>query len=368
MRSMRCICLLTLALMLTLGFAAHAQTTTTTTTTTTAAPAPAPTAFGLPSGDDGWTTTNDGSTTLRYDLNPIPAGTFGTFSNAVTTPANLSGRPIAGLAGNHDTIVRRLAPTGLMAVGSTATVPIDFQALHLESDPFTVTYSDGSPSETWKIVAGLSTAAAQPIGDMTISRDCNNGGSFSANLKALFVLRYIRVSPPGGSVIVQDCGVGDCPEVLFRTSGAQWTQRSALGTLNIHPLPPGANIDVDADGVPDGVTTIGQSSFQGGIQICGGGGGGSPECARVDHVANDSGPKDHSRSSHGNYAAGGDSDGDGLPDHCACEDRNGDGVDDDGGGHPCPRDEEEPRETDGDVIDSDVDVSGTDGTVSTHGG
>jgi hypothetical protein len=354
MQSTRLTWFLALTVLMTLGFSAQAAAQTSTTT--------APVAVNLPAGDDGWTTTNDGSTALRYDLNPIPAGFFGLNSNAVTFATTLGGKLIAnsgGLGAHIDTIVRRMAPTGLLAVGSVATIPVDFQALHLESAPFVVTYSDGSPSETWKIVGGLSTAAAQPIGSMTISRDCNNGGSFSANLPALFVLRYIRVNPSGG-LIIQDCGLGQCPQVVFQSSGAQWTLRSALGTLNIDPLPANVNVDVDADGIPDGATTIGQSNFQGGIQICFGGGGGSPECARVDHVANDTGPKDHSRSSHGNYAAGGDSDGDGLPDHCACEDKNGDGIDDDGGGHPCPGDEQPI-----DVVNT-ADAGTSDTTVTTN--
>lgn len=340
MRSMRVLGLLAVAALLSSGLAAQAAAQTATTTTV------APTVVNLPAGDDGWATTADGNTTLRYDLNPIPAGFFGPGSQAVTSAVDLSGRPIAnsgGLGASTDTIVQRMADTGSLAVGSAATVPVDFKSLHLESQTFTVSYDDGS-TETWKIVAGLSTSTAQPIGSMTITRNCNNGGSFNATLPALFLLRYIRVSPLPQIQLIQDCGIGDCPETVFQTTGAQWTLSSALGTLNIDPLPAGVQLDVDADGVLDGATTIGKTNFQGGIQICGGGGGGSPECARVDHVANDSGDKDHSRSSHANYAAGGDSDGDGLPDHCACEDRNGDGIDDDGGGHPCPGDEEPPAE------------------------
>lgn len=308
---------------------------------------PAPVTINLAAGDDGWTTTNDGATVLRFDLNPLPADFFGLGSDRIATAISLAGNPLAntgGLAWNTDTIVRRMAPTGPLSTGSCATVPIEFVALHLESAPFTVTYG-GVPTETWKIVGGLTVSAAQPIGSMKICRGCGHGGTFNAGLRALLLLRYVRTSPSPAEIVL-DCGVGDCPEFLFRSSGSQWTQSGALGGLNIDPLPAGVRVDVDADGTPDGATTAGKTNFQGGIKICGtgggGGGGGAPECARVDHVANDSGDKDHSRSSHSNYAAGGDSDGDGLPDHCACEDANGDGVDDDGGGHPCPHENEEP--------------------------
>ncbi|MEM7048785.1 MAG: hypothetical protein AAF604_03960 [Acidobacteriota bacterium] len=338
------VCLLALALLTPLAASAQFTTTTTVTPVSPApAPVPVPLTIDVKAGDDGWTTTNDGNTQLRYDINPIPAGFFGFGSDAVTNPVSLFGKQIAnsgGLGASTDTIVRRMAGTGPLTNGSCADVPIDFKALHLESNTFTVSYSGGA-TETWKIVAGLSLSAAQPIGSMTICRTCGTGGTFDADLKALFLLNYIRVSPLPAIQLQQDCGVGDCPEVLFQTKGAAWSLPSAIGGLNIDALPPNVALDVDADGVPDGVTTIGKSNFQTAIKTCddngGGGGGGAPECAPVDHVANDSGPKDHSRSSHSNYAAGGDSNGDGLPDHCACEDANGDGVDDDGGGHPCPQ-------------------------------
>jgi len=318
----------------------------------TPVPGPVPVTITLKTGDDGWTTTNDGRSVLRYDLHPIPAGFFGVGSDAVTAPVTLFGNGVAntgGLAWSTDTIVRRLADTGPLSVGSSATIPIEFIALHLESNPFAVSYG-GVPTETWKIVSGLSLAAAQPIGSMQINRNCGYGGTFGANLRALFLLRFIRTSPPPAIELQLDCGVGDCPETVFRTAGSQWAWSGALtgAGFSFDPLPPGVNVDVDADGTPDSATTIGKSNFQGGIKICGtggggGGGGGAPECATVDHVANDSGDKDHSKSSHGNYAAStGDGDGDGVPDHC-CPDEDGDGNND-RTGEPCEPPEEEPTE------------------------
>ena len=119
----------------------------------------------------------------EYDLHPIPGDFFGFGSNSMGSPVTLFGNPIAnsgGLAWNTDTVVRRLANTGLLSVGSCASIPIEFLALHLESNPFTVSYG-GVPSETWKIVSGLSTAAAQPIGSMQICRTCGTGGTTSSS-------------------------------------------------------------------------------------------------------------------------------------------------------------------------------------------
>lgn len=306
----------------------------------TAVPAPAP--VDVTAGDDAWNTTFDRGTSLDYRLNPLPAGFFGPGSNPFSQQVFLFGIPIANSAGlgwHTDTLVRRLANTGLLAVGSCATIPIDFQALHLQSLPFTVTYTSGA-TERWMIVGGLSTAAAQPIGSMTMCRTCGDGGTFSARLPALFVLRYVRTSPLPQIQFTMDCGLGQCPAALFQTSSAQWALAGGPSGFNptasgIDPLPPGVQVDADADGILDPTTTIGRSNFQGGIQLCGGGGGG-PACAKVSHVGG--GGQDHQKSSHSNYvSASGDADGNGIPDWCECNDENGDGIDDDTG-DPCPKD------------------------------
>lgn len=351
MSSSRCVCFVALVALLILGVAVPAAAQTT--TTTTASPIATATAVNIPAGDDGWTTTRDNKTFLRYDLNPIPAGFFGPGSLPFSQKLFLHGVPLAnngGLSWNTDTIVRRQAQTGLMAVGGCRTVPIDFQALHVQSNTFTVNYQDGT-TETWQISGGLTQSAAQPIGSMTLCRTCGDGGTFDADLPALFLLRYNRISPLPNIQLQQDCGLGQCPQVNFRTRGAKWALVNGPsgfqpGSLGIDPLPGGVQVDVDADGIVDPTTTIGRSNFQGAIDLCIGGGG-APECAEVEHVANDTGPKDHSKSSHANYAASGDSDGNGTPDHCECNDENGDGIDDDSG-EPCPTDEE-PIETDADA-------------------
>ena len=309
----------------------------------------------IPAGDDGWFTTFDLNTYLTFGANPIPAGFFGPGSNPFTGTIYFAGSQIVnsgGLGPNTDTIVRRRAGTGPLAVGGCSTIPIDFQALHLQSAPFTVSYAGGG-SETWRAVAGLSTAVPQPIGNMTICRTCADGGTFSANLFAYFITRYQRVSPPPAIELPMDCGLGLCPMVHFQSNNSDWTLAGGPWGFNqaaygVDALPAGVQLDIDADGVLDAATTIGNTNFQGGVKLCGtpgygGGGGGAPECATADHVANNGGG-DHSRSSHSNYvAATGDNDGDGVPDHC-CPDENGDGVNDNTG-EPCEDPDEEPDDT-----------------------
>jgi hypothetical protein len=188
---------------------------------------------------------------------------------------------------------------------------------------------------------------------MTICRTCADGGTFSANLFAYFITRYQRVSPPPAIELPMDCGLGLCPMVHFQSNNSDWTLAGGPWGFNqaaygVDALPAGVQLDIDADGVLDAATTIGNTNFQGGVKLCGtpgygGGGGGAPECATADHVANNGGG-DHSRSSHSNYvAATGDNDGDGVPDHC-CPDENGDGVNDNTG-EPCEDPDEEPDDT-----------------------
>lgn len=295
-------------------------------------------------GDDGWFTTFDGGTWLDYAFSPLPAGFFGPGSLQFTQTVSLFGVPIVnsqGIAWHTDTVVRRRDSTGYLAVGSCADISIEFIALRVESPPFTVSFSDGH-TEQWKLTGGLSTAARQPLGAMTICRTTSDGGTFDASLPALFVLYYERVSPLPTTQIITDCGLSQCPQALFQAQGESWTLRSQLLQPGIiDPLPGNVELDVDADGILDGVFTIGRSNFQGGIKppslSGGGGGGGGDECDQVEHVGG--GGQDHTKSSHKNYvSATGDTDGSGKPDHC----------DDD-------EEEEEPVETDGEVTPQTID-------------
>lgn len=345
------LCVAVFAALLTLSTPVLAQTASP--TNTQAAP------VDILAGDDGWATTLDNQTFLDYSANPLPAGFFGPGSLAFSQKVSLSGRPIAnsaGLAWHTDTIVRRLNPTGLLAVGNCADISIEFVSLHVESPAFTVNFSDGH-TEQWKIVGGLSTAAAQPIGTMTICRTCNDGGTFDASLPALFVLYYQRVSPLPTVQRITDCGLSQCPQALFQSVGEDWTLAGGpFGwdpvAFGVDPLPANVQLDVDANGSLDNAFTIGRSNFQGGVKLCGtsdylsGGGPGSGRCDPVDHVGG--GGQDHQKSSHKNYvSASGDKDGDGIPDDCVCPDENKDGINDETG-EPC----DEP--TEGDVSDGDA--------------
>ncbi len=300
------------------------------------APQPIPVAVNLPAGDDAWMTPPDGGTSIDFVADPIPAGYFGTGSLAFAGKIALRGVPLAttppGALGVTDTLVRRLGATGPIAVGATKTVAIEFIALRLQSiNNFRVNYSGGG-FEIWRLDAGLSPSAGQNIGTMSITRTSGNGGVYNSSLLGLFHLTFTRVSPTPAITRVLDCGIGDCEEMVFTAPNASWTliggpanwQPSALG---IDPLPPGVNVDINGDGFPDGVFTIGKSNFQVGVQWVpgggGGGGGGEGECDGTEHVNGQSKIETHT-----SFLAG-DGDADGKPNDCDdCTDANGDGTDD----------------------------------------
>lgn len=303
------------------------------------APQPIPVAVNLPAGDDAWMTPPDGGTSIDFVADPLPAGFFNPGSLPFAGKINLRGIPLttspAGALGVTDTLVRRLGPTGKIAVGGSKTVAIEFMALRLQSiSPFQVAYSGGG-TELWVLNAGLSPGASQNIGTMTITRTSGDGGTYDATLLGLFHLTFTRVNPLPRVTRVLDCGAGDCEEMVFASNDEHWTmiggpnnwQPSQLG---IDPLPPGVQLDIDGNGTLDGVFTIGKSNFQVGVEWLtgggGGGGGGEGECNGTEHVNGQSKIETHT-----SFLAG-DGDADGKPNDCDdCTDVDENGQDDFGG-------------------------------------
>lgn len=95
-----------------------------------------------------------------------------------------------------DTIVERLAPANLPAVGSSDTIPIQLVSLSLQSvAPITVTYGGGASMQTFDVF--VTEDAVQSVGTMTLTRDSLVGGYFDALLPVSAILHFENTDSNG---------------------------------------------------------------------------------------------------------------------------------------------------------------------------
>jgi hypothetical protein len=227
-----------------------------------AAGAAAQTGDVLP-GIDLWVTPGTGISTEDFADNPIPAGFFDPGSDPFTGIITWQGSPLPNLGGPSlgptDTVVSRPVTAELPIVGSQDTIPIEIVALNLVSvQPITVTYNGGQNPESWNVAACLS-ATAQSQGTMTISRDCDNGGTFSSTLPVRPKLIFTRASPPAIRTLDQ----GAAGEIQFATTGGRWLY-NPNPQLQILRVQAGAVIDGNCDLTPD-PALAGSSNFVPGV-------------------------------------------------------------------------------------------------------
>jgi hypothetical protein len=220
----------------------------------------------IQNGIDVWSTKGDGSTFIDFAKTPIPAGFFCAGSAAFTGKVAFQGEPIvtgtAKALGATDTIVQRLDDAVFNKRG-VAVTRTQVRALSLKSV---------TPLETGcgKFAATVRLDGVQPITQMVIRRENENGGRFSGplwlNVKVSFT-PVDRVSRESLEIPV---------EVRFPAK-AEYPWRSKAGM----PVPVGfVLVDTDGDRVADtylpGTSNFiaGQSSRptklapQGGHYIC----------------------------------------------------------------------------------------------------
>jgi len=167
----------------------------------------APNSFPVPAGNDEFETAGDGQTFHDFGGSPIPAGFFGTGSNAYGGQVALQGVPL-GPGSNVDTVIQRSQTVS----GPGGSTPIQMTGLSLKSiTPITVTYGNGS-SESWNVAVGLSVFKAS-AGSMTI-----NFSTFDSTLKVWPRFTFTRI--PDGLQKVLDTG----------DSGSGLTAQSATST------------------------------------------------------------------------------------------------------------------------------------------
>lgn len=225
-------------------------------------------------GDDSWVTPA-GGTFVNFAPTPIPAGFFGAGSNAYAGTVGFIGQNIptapVGALNPADTLVTRLNNMSFPALGVRNT-RIQIKALSLRSSaPITVTYGGGA-IEQWNVVLTLSTVVVQPLGTMTVTLACvNGGGTFTSSLPV--VPRFIFTNVLTGVTLVLDCGTagnGVCGPVTINANSC-WSRPNPLGPASaacLPPIPAGVQVDGNINGVFDYVT-IGRRDFLAGVQGCG---------------------------------------------------------------------------------------------------
>lgn len=153
-------------------------------------------------GVDLFETSQTGGTQVDFSFTPVPAGFFCSGSSAFTGKVNLKGVPLAtapaGVAGNTDTIVERLADAVFPATGGSATVPVVVRALGLTSTSNIQVFcpNEGVLTE-WRVDACLcacDSGSLQPITTLTLTLDQACGcGSANGSLRLNVCLRFTRV-------------------------------------------------------------------------------------------------------------------------------------------------------------------------------
>ena len=138
-------------------------------------------------GPDYWVT-NSAST---YDTLALPAGYFGTGSQAYNGTVYFAGDPASG--NGYDTKINRTQDVSLL--GGSGTTGLVVEELRLKSvSPITVSYDDGH-SEQWDVYVTLS--GAQPSnGTMTITGG-SGGGSFSSTLNIIPKFNFVQLTGLG---------------------------------------------------------------------------------------------------------------------------------------------------------------------------
>ena len=215
-------------------------------------------------GIDLWTTPANGTTYDDLYDTPIPADFFGPGSDPFTGSIYFGGAPLMadppGVLDQTDTIIARLQDARLIDGPSQDTVDIQIQALSLVSVfPIMVTYG-GTNTEFWDVQVCLSDLP-QPVGSMTIYRNCPDGGTYDATLPVS--PKYIFTRQADGEQRVLDLGVVGWSPWTMSVVGARWLHEPDP-VFELTTISPGVSVDANCDGGWDTVLA-GSSNFAGGM-------------------------------------------------------------------------------------------------------
>jgi hypothetical protein len=204
----------------------------------------------IQNGIDAWSTKGDGSTFYDFSLHPIPAGFFCPGSAPFTGKVVFQGVPVVTSTpkalGNTDTIVQRLDDAVFdkrgVAVTRTQVRALSFKSM--------------SPLQTTcgQFDATVRLDGVQPVTQMVIRRENQNGGTYSG---ALFLNVKVSFTPVGrASREALEIPV----EVRFPAKASYpWRAKT------VAPIPAGfVRVDTDNDGVAD-TYLPGTSNFYAGL-------------------------------------------------------------------------------------------------------
>jgi hypothetical protein len=217
-----------------------------------ALPAAAAPVSSIENGLDVWRTVGDGTTFVKFDKTPIPAGFFCSKSAAFTGRIVLQGRPLAtgapGELGGADTIVQRLDNASFNAKG-VATTRIQLRALQLESmAPVKTACGDFN--------VRVSLSGMQPTTTMKIVRDNENSGRFVAPLKVQYRVSFF---PTNGAPAKRLDLVRSF--TLAPATNATWGVIEKRGTAARQT---NVLVDTDGDQIPDTYLAKTSGNFQAG--------------------------------------------------------------------------------------------------------
>lgn len=193
---------------------------------------PTPSASEIPAGFDAFKTDEKG-TSFQFDGEfGIPAGFFDEDSKRFAGTVSLRGVPLGSFKGQQtdaDAVVERTKPAKLSTSygTATATVPIVLTALSLEStEPIKVAV--GKDWQLWKMKVELSPSRASN-GSMTLSREKENGGTFSSELAVYPLFTFTRQSD--GAVKKLDVGAmklsaDGVEQITLRSRATAWSSSS----------------------------------------------------------------------------------------------------------------------------------------------
>ena len=125
--------------------------------------------------------------------------------------------------------MRRLEQMVLDPPPSSASTPIELVALDLVScEPIIVDFP-GNPSQQWNVSVKQSTAAP-PLGTLTVNREHDNGGVFTAEFLVQPVFTFTQVDPPNDVRILDTAAEGIPPAMLGTIGEAPYVHRLAEGS------------------------------------------------------------------------------------------------------------------------------------------